>query len=52
MNDINHFRETYGVDVIIWDDMLRNFLPDEMEPLANIVQVTSVVIFLVFSMVS
>jgi len=34
----DYVRETYGVDVIIWDDMLRNFMPDEMEPLANIVQ--------------
>ena len=36
-----YVRETYGVDVIIWDDMLRNFMPDEMEALAGIVQVCS-----------
>ena len=35
-----YVRQTYGVNVIIWDDMLRNFMPEEMEPLADIVQVS------------
>lgn len=33
-----HVKDTYKVDVIIWDDMLRNFMADEMEPLADLVQ--------------
>ena len=35
----NYVRNSYkNVDVIIWDDMLRNFMAEEMEPLAGLVQ--------------
>lgn len=33
-----HVVQTYGVKPIIWDDMLRNFLEEEMMPLANLVE--------------
>ena len=32
---VNH---TYKVTPIIWDDMLRNFMVEEMQPLANLVE--------------
>lgn len=33
-----HVRTAHGKRVIIWDDMLRNFMPIEMEPLAEWVE--------------
>ena len=33
-----YVKSKYKVNVIIWDDMLRNFMATEMEPLAKLVQ--------------
>jgi len=33
-----HVSATYGVKPIIWDDMLRNFMEEEMMPLATLVE--------------
>ena len=33
-----YVKNTYKVTPIIWDDMLRNFIVEEMQPLANLVE--------------
>ena len=37
-NVANHVRNTWQVTPIIWDDMLRNFIVEEMKPLADLVE--------------
>ncbi len=31
-------KETYGAQPLIWDDMLRNMMSTEMQPLAGLVE--------------
>ena len=37
-NVANHVRDTWQVTPIVWDDMLRNLMVDEMKPLASLVE--------------
>merc|ERR1719410_3344083 len=37
-NVANYVRDNWQVTPIVWDDMLRNFMVDEMKPLASLVE--------------